>query len=178
VKKMARKKNNYINNKDLFNAVSDYLEMVNKAKDAGKQPPQITKYIGESILLICTNLAKKPNFSGYSYKDDMISDAIIDCVAAVGNFNPEKTNNPFAYFTQIAWRAFLRRINKEKKQNYVKHKNFENSVLLGGGSDEVQHLKSNEFSEEVIRTFENKLTKPAKSAKLQGLEKFVEETND
>lgn len=175
---MARKKNNYINNKDLFNAVSDHLEMVKKAKSEGKQQPQITKYIGESIISICTNLARKPNFSGYSYKDDMISDAIIDCVAAVGNFNPEKTNNPFAYFTQIAWRAFLRRINKEKKQNYVKHKNFENSVLLGGDANEVQHLKSNEFSEDVIRNFENKLTKPVKQSKLKGLEKFVEETNE
>ena len=85
--------------------------------------PQLSNYIGQSILLICNNLAKKPNFSGYTYKQEMISDGIIDCIAAADNFNPEKTNNPFAYFTQIAWNAFIRRIHKEKKQTYIKHKN-------------------------------------------------------
>ena len=108
----------------------------------------------------------------------MISDGIIDCISAVDNFDPNKTSNPFAYFTQIAWNAFLRRIHKEKKQAYIKHKNFENTVLMSdGGIEETQHLKTNEFSEDLIRNFENKLTKPKKEVILNGIEKFAEDAN-
>ena len=177
---MAKRKNNYINNKTLYQAMIEHRKGVETAESEGKPKPQVSKYIGESILLICNNLAKKPNFSGYTYKQEMISDGIMDCIAAVDNFNPDKTNNPFAYFTQIAWNAFLRRIHKEKKQTYIKHKNFENSVILGSPGDlgEVQHLKSNEFSEDIIKNFENKLTSPKKSGILKGVEKFSEEQND
>lgn len=141
-----------------------------------KTPPKVPNYIGESIILICNNLAKKPNFSGYSYKQDMISDGIMDCIAAVDNFDPDRTNNPFAYFTQIAWNAFLRRIQKEKKQAYVKHKNFENSVLL---DDLWQHsavqIKNNEYSDEMVRNFENRLTKLKSPAKLSLIEQLSTE---
>lgn len=177
---MAKRKNNYINNKTLYQAMIDHRKGLTEAEEKGIQKPQVSRYIGESIILICNNLAKKPNFSGYTYKQEMISDGIMDCIAAVDNFNPDKTNNPFAYFTQIAWNAFLRRIHKEKKQTYIKHKNFENSVILGsaGDSGEVQHLKSNEFSEDIIKNFENKLTSTKKPGILKGVEKFSEETND
>ena len=107
----------------------------------------------------------------------MISDGIIDCVSAVDNFNPRKTNNPFAYFTQIAWNAFIRRIHKEKKQTYIKHKNFENAFITNSvwSENENIHLKSNEYSEEVIKSFEekNKLTKPKKKRKIKGIEAFI-----
>lgn len=177
---MAKRKNNYINNKTLYEAMCEYDRLSKQAEERGKERPQVSKYIGESILLICNNLAKKPNFSGYTYKQEMISDGIMDCIAAVKNFNPERTNNPFAYFTQIAWNAFLRRIHKEKKQVYIKHKNFENSVILGssGEAGEIQQLKTNEFSDEVINNFEKKLTKTKKNSKLVGVEKFSEESND
>ena len=125
---MTRTKN-YINNKTLYTSMIEYKTKLNQALANDKPKPQVSNYIGQSILLICNNLAKKPNFSGYTYKQEMISDGVIDCIAAVDNFDPDKTNNPFAYFTQIAWNAFIRRIQKEKKQTYIKHKNFENSFL-------------------------------------------------
>lgn len=173
---MARKNTQYINNKTLYLAMIQYKNSVDEAKKEGLSKPQVTRYIGESILLICNNLAKKPNFSGYTYKQDMISDGIMDCIAAVDNFNPDKTNNPFAYFTQIAWNAFLRRIQKEKKQTYIKHKNYENSILLEENWEHsTPQLKTNEYSDEVVRNYENKLTKPKKQSKITGIELFSEE---
>ena len=174
---MTKKVVNYINNKTLYTAMIDYKQKLNESIENQKQKPQVSNYIGESILLICNNLAKKPNFSGYTYKQEMISDGIMDCISAVDNFNPEKSINPFAYFTQIAWNAFIRRITKEKKQTYVKHKNYENSFLMGnlGISDHAQ-LESNEFSDEIIRDFENKhFTSGQKPVILKGVEVFTEE---
>ena len=176
---MAKRAVNYINNKTLYSAMIQYKNAVEDAEKEGKEKPKVSDYIGQSILLICNNLAKKPNFSGYTYKQDMISDGIIDCIAAVDNFNPDKTNNPFAYFTQIAWNAFLRRIQKEKKQTYIKHKNYENSVLMDEHWEHsTAQLKTNEYSDELVRNFENKLTKTKTEAKLKGIEKFSEEVTD
>jgi hypothetical protein len=174
--KKPKRKTNYINNKTLYGAMIHYKNELKEAVAAGKEEPIVPKYIGESILLICNNLAKKPNFSGYTYKSDMISDGIMDCIAAVDNFNPDKTNNPFAYFTQIAWNAFLRRIQKEKKQTYIKMKNFENSFIFSEMQEEghATQLKSNEYSADVVRSFEDKLTKSKKPSKLVGVEKFSE----
>lgn len=174
---MARKPRNYVNNKDLLNAVIEYKASIVAAEAEGKPVPQVTKYIGECIILICENLAKKPNFSGYTYIQDMIADGIMDGIAAVDNFNPERTNNPFAYFTQIAYHAFLRRIYKEKKQTYIKCKNFENSFLMNElwtDNDTVMHLQSKdtEYSDHIVRDFEETLTKTKKSAKLEGVEVF------
>lgn len=176
---MARK-TNYINNRTLYTAMVEHKTKLKEAQRLEKEKPQVSRYIGESILLICNNLAKKPNFSGYTYKQDMIFDGVIDCVAAVDNFDPDKTNNPFAYFTQIAWNAFIRRIHKEKKQTYIKHKNFQNNFLTNDmwSENENIHIKSNEYSEEVIRSYENKLTKTKKSAKITGIEKFSEDANE
>ena len=171
------KARNYINNKTLYGAMIHYKNELREAEKKEIDKPIVPKYIGESILLICNNLAKKPNFSGYTYKQDMISDGIMDCISAVDNFDPDRTNNPFAYFTQIAWNAFLRRIQKEKKQTYIKHKNFENSFLMNelmeeGGSG--MQLKSNDYSSDIVRSFEDKLTKTKKAGKLTGVEKFSE----
>jgi len=176
---MARTKN-YINNKTLYTSMIEYKTKLNKALADGRPKPQVSNYIGQSILLICNNLAKKPNFSGYTYKQEMISDGIIDCISAVDNFDPDKTNNPFAYFTQIAWNAFIRRIQKEKKQTYIKHKNFENSFLMNQlwNDSENIHLKANEYSSEVVKSYENKLTKTKKQSKLSGVEKFSENKDE
>jgi len=174
---MAKKQ--YVNGKDLYLAMVAYREKVDKAKLDGRPQPVIPDYVGVCFMLICNKLSTKPNFMGYSYRDEMIADAIENCVAAAHSFDPEKSNNPFAYFTQIAWNAFLRRIQKEKKQAYIKHKNFENSGIMdelydqseGGFSVQVKH---NEYSDDIIRNFESKLIKNSKKAKV-GLEKFVEE---
>lgn len=175
------KARNYINNKTLYGAMIHYRNELKQSIELDADKPIVPKYIGESILLICNNLAKKPNFSGYTYKQDMISDGIMDCISAVDNFDPDKTNNPFAYFTQIAWNAFLRRIQKEKKQTYIKHKNYENSFLLMdvfGEAEQSVQLKANENSSEIIRSFEDKLTKTKKASKLSGVEKFSEKEEE
>jgi hypothetical protein len=176
---MARVRN-YINNKDLFQAMEEHRKKYIESSNNGTMKPQVSKYIGESIMLICNNLSKRPNFFSYTYRDEMIDDGIMDCIAAVDNFDPEKTNNPFAYFTMIAWNAFIRRIQKEKKQTYIKHKNFQqvymNEALGDGGYYNVPQ-PVNEHSDEVIKTFEEKLTKNKKEGKIKekgGLEKFTE----
>jgi len=101
------KKRNYVNNKDLLESLIQYKEACKEAEDSGDQTPRVPDYIGECIFMIANRLATKPNFSGYSYKDDMISDGIENCLQYIHNFDPEKSKNPFAYFTQIIWYAFL-----------------------------------------------------------------------
>ena len=178
--KKPKKKNNYINNKTLYGAMIHYKNELKEAREKrANVEPEIPRYIGQSILLICNNLAKKPNFSGYTYKQDMISDGIMDCISAVDNFNPDKTNNPFAYFTQIAWNAFLRRIQKEKKQMYVKYKATEQFGILDEGElyedseGNVKQFVLYDNISEFIQNFEEKKRNKKKTKK--GLEKFFEE---
>ena len=97
----------YVNNGDLYRAMVEYKNKYNQNSNI-----TIPDYVGVCIIQICTRLSSKPNFSGYSYKDEMISDGIENCLAAVNSFNPEKSKNPFAYFTQIAWNAFIRQIGR------------------------------------------------------------------
>jgi hypothetical protein len=112
----------YVNNSDFCAALVEYRQKVQEAKLAGKEKPIVSNYIGECILKIATHLSYKPNFINYSYRDDMILDGIENCIQYIDNFDPTKSNNPFAYFTQIIYYAFLRRIQKEKKQAYIKGK--------------------------------------------------------
>jgi len=168
----------YVNNKTLYEEMVKFKEKTENAKAEGKSLPQIPRYVGECFLLICNKLSTKPNFMGYSYRDEMIADAIENCVSAAHSFDPSKSTNPFAYFTQIAWNAFIRRISKEKKQSYIKHKNFENSNMLNELLEESYNtgqVTHNEYSDEIIRSFEEKLVKNSKKGKV-GVEKFVEET--
>jgi len=130
---MAKKKSeHYVNNKELLAALIDYRAevAVNKMKDLPK--PRISNYLGECFLKIATHLSYKPNFVNYMFRDDMISDGIENCVQYIHNFDPNKSKNPFAYFTQIIHYAFLRRIQKEKKQLEIKTKIIEKT-----GYDEV-----------------------------------------
>ena len=112
----------YVNNKDFLDALIEYREKCAKAEEEGKPKPIVSNYIGECILKIATHLSYKPNFINYSYREEMISDGIENCLQYLGNFNPDKSSNPFAYYTQIIYYAFLRRIAKEKKQTYIKGK--------------------------------------------------------
>jgi hypothetical protein len=113
---------NYINNADFLAAIKEYKKSVKEAEERGLPKPIIPKYLGECILKIATHLSYKPNFINYTYKDDMILDGIENCINYFDNFDPEKSSNPFAYFTQIIYFAFLRRIGKEKKHSYIKNK--------------------------------------------------------
>ena len=110
----------YVNNADFLKALVEYREAVALAKQEDRDKPILSNYIGECILKIATHLSYKPNFINYSYREDMILDGIENCIQYIDNFDPAKSNNPFSYFTQIIYYAFLRRIAKEKKQSYIK----------------------------------------------------------
>jgi len=128
-KTMARRKRSehYVNNKEFLAALIRYREDVEIAQIQDKTKPVIPRYIGECFLKIANHLSFKPNFVNYMFKEDMISDGIENCVQYIHNFNPEKSQNPFAYFTQIIHYAFLRRIQREKRQLEIKNKILEKS---------------------------------------------------
>jgi hypothetical protein len=131
MKTEKKKPEHYVNNKDFTAAVAEYVIEINKAKDAGKTPPRMSEYIGECVYKIATRLSTRPNFINYTYRDEMICDAIENCIQYLGNFNIEKSSNAFAYVTQICYYAFLRRIQKEKKQVFIKQKSImESDVSL------------------------------------------------
>lgn len=184
-----RRKRNYVNNPEFLEAIVKYKEQCKEAEECGDANPRIPNYIGQCIYQIATRLASKPNFSGYSYKEEMISDGLENAIQALGNFDPNKSSNPFAYFTQIIWYAFLRRIEKEKKQLYIKHKVVENSVVFGTAVDkddadapgEAGYIDlKNDYMNDFVKTYENKLAeKKAKEAsKKVGLEKFMNEDTE
>jgi hypothetical protein len=142
---IMKKQKHYVNNKEL------YEEMV-RWKDSCREAEQTlpaTKYIGESILEIAKRLATKPNFSNYTYKEEMIMDGVENCLLYMHNFDTEKYKNPFAYFTQIIYYAFLRRIQKEKKHAAIKNKmihsftqdNLEMIGIMSNGEDGINYLE-------------------------------------
>jgi len=142
-----KKPKHYVNNADFLKALVDYKERCAEAKKAEKEDPQIPNYVGECFLKIAEHLSRKPNFISYSFRDEMISDGIENCIMYFRNFDETKSKNPFAYFTQIIYFAFLRRIMKEKKQLYVKYKATEQFGIL----DEHEML---EDSDGVAKQFE------------------------
>ena len=166
--------NHYINNAEFLKSIKRYKR--NKSKG-------IPNYIGECFMQIANRLARKPNFVNYSYKEDMIGDAIENCVQCLGNFDPQKSKNPFAYFTQIIWYAFLRRIAKEKKQSYIKLKCIENEGLFDpDAADEVAPSHSKDFLDQArysIFDYEEKMNlkkkKTKKTVKKKGLEKLEDD---
>jgi hypothetical protein len=148
-----KKSEHYVNNKELLEALIVYRSKVEHAKNNDLPKPKITNYLGECFLKIATHLSYKPNFVNYMFREDMISDGIENCVQYIHNFNPEKSQNPFAYFTQIIHFAFLRRIQKEKKQLEIKTKIIERSgydevmmvdnSYLSGSSSDYNSIKDN-----------------------------------
>jgi hypothetical protein len=124
---MSKKKNthHYIDNKEFFKAMVEWKILVIEAENSGDDRPPITNYIGECFVNIAEHLSYKPNFINYEYREEMIGDGIENCLMYAHNFDPEKSKNPFSYFTQIIYYAFLRRIEKEKKQSYVKFRMME-----------------------------------------------------
>jgi len=122
-----KRSEHYVNNKEFLAAIIEYKQQIVDAEELGKPKPRIPNYIGECFLKIATHLSYKPNFVNYMFKDDMVCDGIENCVQYINNFNPEKSQNPFAYFTQIIHYAFLRRIQREKKQMEIKNKILERS---------------------------------------------------
>jgi len=147
-----RRSEHYVNNKEFLAAIVAYKKSIVEAEELGKSKPRITNYLGSCFLKIATHLSYKPNFVNYMFKDDMICDGIENCVQYINNFNPEKSSNPFAYFTQIIHYAFLRRIQKEKKQLEIKTKIIEKSGysevftadgIMAGSESDYNTIKDN-----------------------------------
>jgi len=124
---MKKKSEHYVNNKEFLLALVEFKSECKIAEENGAPRPQISNYIGECFLKIATHLSYKPNFVNYMFREDMICDGIENCVQYISNFDPSKSSNPFAYFTQIIYYAFLRRIQKEKRQLEIKNKILDKS---------------------------------------------------
>lgn len=137
--RMKKKKEHYVNNGEFLAAMVDYRNLVLESKKNEVDRPIMPNYIGECFIKIATHLSYKPNFINYTFRDDMIADGIENCIQYVDNFDPAKSENPFAYFTQIIYFAFLRRIQKEKKQLYIKYKAMERSGLYDGLATAVEN---------------------------------------
>tara|TARA_Y100000004_G_scaffold61608_1_gene68958 strand:- start:184 stop:741 length:558 start_codon:yes stop_codon:yes gene_type:complete len=174
---------NYINNEDFLIAMIEYKEQIKIAEENNKERPPVPEYIGECFLLIAERLSYRPNFINYAFKDDMISDGIENCLQYVHNFNPEKSKNPFAYFTQIIYWAFVRRIQKEKKNLYVKYKEMERLSYLNDHVDKIDDQDEymttvgsadmRNMISEFIEDFEEKRIKKKKKKKELNLERTV-----
>jgi len=178
------KNKHYIDNKKFYTAILLYKKDVELAKKNGQEKPRIPAYIGECLYKIATRLSLKPNFISYTFRDEMISDGLENCINYLDNFNPEKSDNPFAYFTQIIWFAFIRRIDKEKKHLYIKQKTLENfyfeGMLAEQAFDEDKTVSvnlDNEYMKGLVESYERKQAdKQQKSrSRCRGVEKFYDE---
>jgi hypothetical protein len=127
VKKPKKKKTketdaDYVSNQALYDALVDYKIKITDAENAGRKKPKLPDFIGECVLKIATRLSFRPNFANYPYREEMVSDAVLNCITYIDNFDPSKSTSPFGYLTQICWFSFVRIINKEKKEKYVQYK--------------------------------------------------------
>lgn len=156
---------NYVDNAKLYTVMIKYRTSAIEAVNLGLDKPRVPEYVGHCILEIARRLSTKSNFINYPFVEDMIGDGVENCIYYIDNFNHEKYSNPFAYFTQIIYYAFLRRIQKEKKHLYVKQKTLQNAFLHGllneyqegddaGGS--MIDLDS-EYMSAIVEDFEKKL---------------------
>lgn len=172
---------NYIDNKRLYTEMIKYINSYNEAKNNDLPAPKVNNYIGECIWEMAYRLATKKNFAGYSYKEEMIGDAIENCLRYLHNFDPDKTKNPFAYFTQIMYYAFLRRIEKEQKQSYIRYKAMENSMIMNTlvemAPDDEAHFQTviSDMNYDKLATLSDKFASKTESKKVKkkGVEKFI-----
>ena len=165
-----KRSEHYVNNKDFLDAIVAYKNNCDLHRSKGKQIPVIPNYIGECIFHMANRLARRPNFSGYAFKEDMIMDGVENCLKYIEKFDPEKSNNPFAYFTQVIWFAFLQRIAKEKKFLYTKFKSSQSMLAMGnthvGGSEITMNLIMDaDYIDSFIQDFEDKLERDKSKGK-------------
>lgn len=177
-------KSQYIDNQKFMDSLTEYKKKVEECKNENKPKPKIPDYIGECFYKLANNLSKRPNFCLYSYKDEMVSDAIENCLLYMDNFDPRNAKqNPFGYFTKICWYAFLRRIAKEKKQQYIKYKATENfgvldeEELLELGDGTIAQLQIYDNMYDFILEYEDSMEKKKEEVikKKKGLEEFLED---
>jgi DNA-directed RNA polymerase specialized sigma24 family protein len=171
------KKQHYVDNKLFFAEMQKWKEEIAEQEEVDDLPPMVTEYMGECFYKIATHLSYRPNFINYTYREEMIGDGIENCIRYAKNFNPEKSKNPFAYFTQIIYYAFIRRITKEKKQTSIKQKIIDNTSTktydIMEGDDDVY---SNTYMEFLRDNLEEKdIPKPKRKKSKKGIEHFLEE---
>tara|TARA_Y100001972_G_scaffold35973_1_gene44427 strand:+ start:654 stop:1232 length:579 start_codon:yes stop_codon:yes gene_type:complete len=175
MKKKAKEKPHYVNNKQFSGAVVDYVNSANEARDKGEEEPVITEYIGSCFLKIAEGLSHKPNFSGYTYREEMVMDAVENCIKAIMNYDVKKATrtglpNAFAYFTQITYYAFLRRIAKEKKHQdikelYMEHAGADGFMYSSGHPDAAGIVDRVRFKSQLIRDRDSAIKNFGKSLK-------------
>lgn len=177
----------YVNNGTLLQELIVHRKAVRRAKRLGQEPPLLNDYIGTCFLKIADHMSRKPRFLYYSFRQDMISEAVELCVRYVNNFDPAKSKHPFAYFTQITYHAFFHRINKERKQLYLRYKSTELLGLLQGtqvhdtkelGLEKGRSFKVYENISDFIQSFEQsrkqkKRRKPVKPSTRGTLRHFI-----
>ena len=174
---MEQKKQHYVDNKLFFAEMEKWKSEIDESDEVDDLPPMVTEYMGECFYKIATHLSYRPNFINYTYREEMIGDGIENCIRYAKNFNPEKSKNPFAYFTQIIYYAFIRRITKEKKQTSIKQKIIDNTSTktydIMEGDDDVY---SNTYMEFLRDNLEEKdIPKPKRKKSKKGIEHFLEE---
>ena len=182
----------YVNNAQMLEFIKDYREKLLAARANSTETPRIPEYLGECILKIATGLSRKSNFINYSYKDDMILDGIENCIQCMHSFDPEKSSNPFSYFTQVIYFAFLRRIAKEKKQSYIKGKLIQDMAFesfdLQGHDDDADFKNAytafvqanSNFDDSFIKNKEKKKKEKADQSLANFIEdpKLIKDDND
>lgn len=185
---MKDKKVHYVDNKKFYAEIVSYKKKVEEYNQKGLEPPRLPEYIGECIFKIANKLSTKPCFINYSYRDEMVSDGIENCIMYFKDFDINKTQNPFAYFTQVIYYAFLRRINKEEKNRYIIYKNFQETIINNGHTSlltdvDDNHVMPNQLYDNIndfMGRFEKKeeIKKQKRKDVKQGLTKFYEEEKD
>ena len=178
--KKAKQSEHYVNNKEFTAAVAEHNAAVVVALEEGRTPPQMSNYIGECIYKIATRLSTRPNFINYTYRDEMICDAIENCIQYIKNFNVEKSNNAFAYITQICYYAFLRRIQKEKKQVFIKQQVISDITMdtfetIDGDTTGMTNTNVEWMQDNMNHVnYEPRKSKRKTTTKTKGLDKFTE----
>ena len=177
---MEQKKQHYVDNKLFFAEMEKWKSEIDGSDEVDDLPPMVTEYMGECFYKIATHLSYRPNFINYTYREEMIGDGIENCIRYAKNFNPEKSKNPFAYFTQIIYYAFIRRITKEKKQTAIKQKIIDNTSTktydIMEGDDDVYENTYMEFLRDNLE--EKDIPKPKRKKSKKGIEHFIEELNE
>lgn len=133
----------YVDNKKFYEEIVKHQQKCKDAKEAGKEEPRISNYLGECIYKMAEKISYMPKFVNYSFREEMVSDAIENCIVYFHDFNPEKYTNPFAYFTQVIYYAFLRRISKEEKDRYIKYKYFQETIIHTGDTERLTDVDGN-----------------------------------
>lgn len=185
----------YVNNAEFSQSVVDYVQEVREAKANGNTLPVVPDYIAGCFLRIAEGLSHKSNFIRYTYREEMVMDAVENCLKAITNYNIDaatRTGNPnaFAYFTQICYYAFLRRLAKEKKQQDIKFKYIEKAgiedFIFSADTDAAADSATRAFVDQLrdrisvvkqndatLKEFAKEEKKKTKTEKPKGLELFM-----